>query len=502
MSGSPVERVIIAGGGTAGWMTAAALSRFLPREKTSIRLVESDTIGTIGVGEATIPPIRDFNAMLGIDEDEFLRETGGSFKLGIEFSDWGTKGERYFHHFSVFGYDMEGVPFHQFWLKLRLAGNETPLDEYTIGAHAGHAAKFIRPNTTDPRSPLSQMSHAYHIDAGRYAAYLRRYAEARGVERVEGRIVTVQRDAESGYITALDLENGTTEEGDLFVDCTGFRSLLIGETTDFDDWSHWLPCDRAVAIPSESSGEFIPYTQATAMESGWRWRIPLQHRTGNGHVYCSDYLGDDEAAMQLLELLDGKALADPNFLRFKAGRRKKFWDGNCVAIGLSAGFLEPLESTSIHLIQEGVSKLIALFPGREIDPLERETYNELLGIIFDYVRDFIILHYHATQRDDADFWNHVRTMAIPDLLAHNIELFRRRGRFFAHRSDLFTITSWIAVMIGQGIVPADYDPIVDVVPEKHLRESLTDMRNVYTEAARRMPPHAAFIDKFCKTTVE
>ncbi len=490
---------MIAGGGTAGWMTAAALSRFLPRG-TSIRLIESEDIGTVGVGEATIPPITDFNAMLGIDEDRFLRETGGSFKLGIEFRDWGRIGDRYFHPFGVFGYDIDGISFHQFWSKLRLEGDTTSLDEYSIAAHAARAAKFLRPNTTDARSPLSQLRHAYHIDAARYAAFLRRYAEEHGATRIEGRIVDVERDSETGFITSLTLKGGERVDGELFIDCTGFRSLLIGDAldVDFEDWSHWLPCDRAVAIPSESEGDFLPYTRATALGAGWRWQIPLQHRTGNGHVYCSAYLSDDEAASSLLDELGGSPLAEPNFLRFRTGRRQQFWSGNCIAIGLSSGFLEPLESTSIHLIQEGVSKLLALFPDSSFDPVERDTYNDLLRTTFDYVRDFIILHYHATQRDDTDFWNHVRTMQIPDGLARSIDLFRRRGRFFEHRADLFTITSWVAVMAGQNVLPEGYDPLVDHLSEDEVRATLDDMRAVYAEAAKRMPPHQAFIDKFCQ----
>jgi tryptophan halogenase len=496
---APIKRVVIAGGGTAGWMTAAALSRFLPHT-TDIRLVESDAIGTIGVGEATIPPITDFNTMLGIDEDEFLRETGGSFKLGIEFNNWGNIGDSYFHPFGVHGYDIDGISFHQFWSRLRLAGDTQSLDEYTIAAHAARAARFIRPNTTDSRSPLSQMRHAYHIDATRYAAFLRRYAESNGAKRVEGRIVGVDRDSENGFLTNITLENGDTVPGDLFVDCTGFRALLIGEAlgVEYEDWRHWLPCDRAIAIPSASHGEFIPYTKATALEAGWRWQIPLQHRVGNGHVYSSEYLGDDEAASRLLGELQSEALAEPNFLRFTTGRRREFWNKNCIAIGLSSGFLEPLESTSIHLIQEGVSKLLALFPDSGFDDIERDTYNELLGTTFEYVRDFIILHYHATQRDDTDFWNYVRTMDIPEKLAGNIDLFQRTGRFFAHRADLFTITSWVAVMAGQNILPAAYDPLVDRLPTDEIRATLKDMRDVYAEATRRMPPHQAFIDKFCK----
>ena len=502
MNRQPVQRIVIAGGGTAGWMTAAALSRFAPREQTSICLIESDAIGTVGVGEATIPPLSDFNTMLGIEEDDFLAKTGGSFKLGIEFSDWGRVGDCYFHPFGVYGYEVDGISFHQFLNKRRLAGDTTPLEEYSIAAHMGRGAKFLRHDTTNPRSPLSQIRHAYHIDAGRYAGFLRQYAEERGVTRIEGRITGVQQDPESGFISALAVEGGRTIEGDLFVDCTGFRSLLLGDTlgVEFDDWSRWLPCDRAVAVPSESSAEFVPFTRSVAREAGWTWQIPLQHRTGNGHVYCSEYLGDDEALEQLLSVLDGKPLADPNFLRFTAGHRRRVWEKNCIAVGLSSGFLEPLESTSIHLIQESVSKLLALFPVREIDPLEQDTYNDMIGSTFKYVRDFIILHYHATERDDSAFWNYVRTMEIPEPLMRHIEMFRRRGRFFAHRDDLFTITSWVAVMLGQNINPEDYDPLVDGLSEDNIRTTLDDIRSVYAEATKRMPPHRAYIERFCKAS--
>ncbi len=500
MHASQFFRVVIAGGGTAGWMTAAALSRFAPRAKTSITLIESDAIGTIGVGEATIPPLSDFNAMLGIDEDEFVSKTAGSFKLGIEFSDWGRLGDRYFHPFGVYGYEVDGISFHQFYNKRRLAGDTTPLDDYSIAAHMGRAAKFLRHDTTDPRSPLSQIRHAYHIDAGRYASFLREYAEVRDVARIEGRITNVHQDPESGNITALELEDDMVIEGDLFVDCTGFRSLLLGDAlgVEFEDWGHWLPCDRAVAVPTAANGEFVPFTRSVAQEAGWSWQIPLQHRTGNGHVYCSSYLGDDEALDQLLANIGREPLAEPNFLRFIAGRRRRVWEKNCIAIGLSSGFLEPLESTSIHLIQESVSKLLALFPAQGIDPMERDTYNDMIGSTFEYVRDFIILHYHATERNDSEYWNYVRIMKIPDPLAQHIDMFRRRGRFFAHRDDLFTMTSWVAVMVGQNILPDSYDPLVDGLSEDNIRATLEDVRNVYAEATRRMPPHNAYIEKFCK----
>ncbi|MFK8014625.1 MAG: tryptophan halogenase family protein [Gammaproteobacteria bacterium] len=496
---SPVRTVTIAGGGTAGWMTAAALSRFLPQASTRIRLIESEAIGTVGVGEATIPPLSDFNDMLGIGEDEFVRETGGTFKLGIEFRDWGSIGSRYFHPFSAFGVDLQGIAFHQFWLKARGLNQAAAFDDYTIGAHAARLNRFLRPDTSDPQSPLSQFRYAYHIDAGRYAAFLRRFAEARGVVRQEGRIESVELNTESGHIDALVLDSGKRESADLFIDCTGFRSLLLGDAlgVPFKDWSHWLPCDRAVAVPCAAAGAFSPYTISRAQAAGWSWRIPLQHRNGNGHVYCSTFLSDDEATRTLLKGLDGEPTGDPNLLRFRTGRRARFRHKNCVAIGLSAGFLEPLESTSIHLIQEGISKLLALFPDTAFDAVESNAYNQILGNLTDYIRDFIILHYHATQRDDAPFWDYVRTMDIPDTLRATLDLFRHKGRFFAHRSDLFTVTSWAAVMLGQHVQPDHYDPMVDALPEEQILNTLRDLHTVYGEAAVRMPPHAAFIERFC-----
>lgn len=496
-----ITRVVIAGGGTAGWMTAAALSRFLSKD-VKISLVESDTIGTVGVGEATIPPLSDFNVLLGIKEYDFLRATGGTFKLGIEFVNWGRIGDSYFHPFSTYGLDMHGIHFHQFWSKQRLTGEPFSLEDYSICALAARSGKFMQARLNDPQSPLAQIRHAYHVDANRYAAYLRKYAEARGVERIEGRIVDVELGPESGNITALKLDNGVRTEGELYIDCTGFRALLIEGAlkVGFDDWSHWLPCDRAVAIPCASKGEAMPYTRSVATPAGWQWRIPLQHRVGNGQVYCSRYMSDDEAVGNLLKVLEGEPLAPPNMLRFQTGRRKKFWAKNCVAIGLSSGFLEPLESTSIHLIQDGIAKLIATFPDKSFNQMEQDTYNGLMSANFDYVRDFLILHYHATSRDDTDFWNYVRTMPIPETLARNIAQFRHKGRFFGHREDLFKISSWVAVMVGQNILPDGYDPVVDGVPEAQVREIMADIRNVYREAVQRMPPHHAFIAKFCAGT--
>ena len=498
MSAPRVQRVLVAGGGTAGWMTAAALARFLPRD-VKVTLVESEAIGTVGVGEATLPTLADFNHMLGIQEDEFLAATGGTFKLGIEFRDWTREGSRYFHPFGRCGLDAHGVAFHQLWTRSRLAGDRWRLDEYSICTQAAMAGTFLRPDVQDPHSPLSQMRHAYHVDAGRYAAFLRQYAEGRGVQRVEGRIASVLRDSESGAITALKLEDGSSLGADLFIDCTGFRSLLLGDTlaSEFEDWAHWLPCDRAVALPSTADPALPPYTRSTATPHGWRWRIPLQHRTGNGYVYQSDRLDDDAAAAELTASLSGPALAEPNFLRFRAGRRAAFWSHNCVAIGLSAGFLEPLESTSIHFIQSGITRLLALFPEAEGNEMERERYNHQMARSFKRVRDFLILHYHANSREDGHLWQQVREMDIPESLERRLQLFRRNGHFVESPGSLFTQHNWTVVMAGQEVLPESCETPAMVMPQRELLDSLANIRQVYREAARRMPPHAAFIQRFC-----
>jgi len=495
-----ISRVVIAGGGTAGWMTAAALSRFLVPTGVTVELVESEQIGTVGVGEATIPGIIDFNRMLGIDEADFIAATKGTFKLGIEFVDWDRIGSRYLHPFGDYGFDLEGVPFHHYWLRDRFRGSDQPLAAYSMCCQAAKAGKFMRP-VSDPQSPVSQMRHAYHFDAGLYARYLRDYAEKRGVTRVEGRIKTVEQSARNGTLTALELDDGRRIEGDLFVDCTGFRALLIGETlgVDYDDWRSYLPCDRAIAVPCEKIDAAAPYTRATARGAGWQWRIPLQHRTGNGYVYSSAFMGDDEAEAALLANLDAATLGPTNKLRFTPGRRRSVWEKNCVAIGLSAGFLEPLESTSIHLIQEGVSKLLALFPRDGISQREVARYNSIIGNAYDYVRDFLILHYNATARGDTPFWDYVRTMEVPDSLTETVELFAENGRFFAHKSDLFSITSWVAVMVGQGILPRGYDVVADSITEQDLTATLASMRQTYAQAASKMPPHQAFVDHLVKT---
>lgn len=495
-----IKSIVIVGGGTAGWMAAAALSRMLGTDTLDITLIESDQIGTVGVGEATLPNIATFNKMLGIDEAQFMAATHGTFKLGIEFIDWGRKGEAYLHPFGSHGVDMDGISFHQYWARMRAQGDTTPIQEYSLSSVAAKADKFSHPSQ-DPRNVLSQISYAYQFDATAYARYLRGYAEHRGATRIEGKVVTVSQDAESGFISSVTLENGSQISGDLFIDCSGFRALLIGETlgTKYEDWSHWLPCNSAQAVACELDGPVLSYTKATAREAGWQWRIPTQHRTGNGYVYCSDYISDDEAAATLLANLDGKPLADPKQLRFTTGRRENYWVKNCVSLGLSGGFMEPLESTSIYLIQKGISNLLALFPDKSMSAIDVKEYNTLMHLEFEQVRDFLILHYTVTQRDDTPFWDYCRTMDIPESLTRKIELFKNRGRFFRYDGELFTDTSWVAVFLGQNLLPAHYDPIVDTLALARVEDSLKSMKKAMANAAKQMPSHNDYLEKYCRS---
>ncbi len=494
----PIGKVVIVGGGTAGWMAAAAAARFLDDGQRQITLVESDAIGTVGVGEATIPPILGFNQLIGVDERDFVRATGATFKLGIEFVGWDTGDDRYMHTFGTIGRDIQGLAFHQLWLKLRDHSGIGGIDAYSPGGVASSLDRFGLPNEDQRRSGASPMAYAYHFDANLYAAFLRRRAEDAGVTRIEGRIVGVDRDPDTGHVRAVRLDDDRAIEGDLFIDCSGFRSLLLGETMGvaFEDWSHWLPCDRAIAVPTEPTTPLSPYTRATARPAGWQWRIPLQHRTGNGHVYASAHMSDDEATALLLANLGGKPTADPRQLRFKAGRRAKMWEGNVVALGLSGGFLEPLESTSIHLIQTGISKLFALFPDAGFGDVERDEYNRLMGDAYTSIRDFIILHYHATRRDDFAFWRHVRTMPIPDSLTRKLALFREKGRIFRYDDELFGIPSWVQVLLGQNVIPVGYDPIVDALDEDRVADALRQMRAATLRAAEALPRHADFVARY------
>lgn len=485
-----ITRVVIVGGGSAGWMTAAALSNALSAGKCQITLVESDEIGIVGVGEATIPPIKVLNQTMGIDEVEFLRMTQGTIKLGIQFVDWAEPGRSYFHQFGPHGVQFDYAPLHQYWLKHR---HELPgIDEFSMAWAAASRGRVDRP-TQDPRLISSHFDYAYHFDAGLYARFLRQVSEKRGVERIEGRIVDVGLRADNGHVDHVVLEGGLKISGDLFIDCSGFRGLLIEGAlkTGYEDWSHWLPCNRAVAVPCESAGEPLPYTRSTAREAGWQWRIPLQHRIGNGYVYCSDHISDDEAAERLLQRLDGKPLAQPRPLRFVTGRRRQLWNRNVVAIGLASGFLEPLESTALHLVQSGISKLLALWPDRDFDPAVATEYNRLAALEFERVRDFIVLHYRLNRRTE-DLWRRTATMPIPDSLQYKIDQFARYGRIVVDGADLFGPASWLAVHLGQLNDPRRHDPLVDQRGIDGLR-FLKQQHQAMVHAAERMPGHMAFL---------
>jgi tryptophan 7-halogenase len=486
-----IRRVVILGGGTAGWMTAAALARTFGR-RLSITLLESDEIGIVGVGEATIPTIHWFNELIGLDEAAFLRATGATFKLGIEFVDWSRPGQRYFHPFGQYGIPLPGVAFHHRWLKARAEGLDLSLSAFSLANRLAQEGRFAKP-VNDGRSILSTLGYAYHFDASLYARHLRGLAEANGVARIEGKLERVERHPETGFVTALDTSRGDRIEGELFIDCSGFRALLIeGEMqAGYDDWSHWLPCDRAVAVPCERVAETTPYTRSTARAAGWQWRIPLQHRIGNGYVYNSAFLGDDEAAATLLANLDGAAMAEPRFLRFTAGNRRRAWIGNVVAIGLSAGFLEPLESTSIHLIQSGIAKLLTLFPDRGCDPALAARFNALFGADMDNIKDFLILHYHATEDRPEPLWAHCRHMALPDSLVEREREYRRSGRLMLGSEELFREASWLAVLNGQGIVAKGYHPVADTIDPAVNRTQLQRIVEAMTRAAAAQPKHDA-----------
>jgi tryptophan halogenase len=493
-----VRRIVIVGGGTAGWMTAAALGRFLKNGYCDIRLIESEQIGTVGVGESTIPPVRLFNAMLGLDENEFVRRTQATFKLAIEFRDWTRLGHSYLHPFGPYGVDMEGVSFHAYWLRLRAMGEAPGLDDYSLNARAARQSRFMRPIEAH-NSPLAHIAYAFHFDAGLYAKFLREYAEKFGVQRIEGKIVDVQLRGTDGFIEALRLASGELVEGDLFIDCSGFRGLLIEQAlhTGYEDWSHWLINDRAWAVPCASGGDRSPLTRATARPAGWQWRIPLQHRVGNGYAYCSKFVSDDAAAATLLANLDGKPLRDPFMIKFTTGRRLKSWHKNCVAIGLSAGFLEPLESQSIFLIQVAIARLLTMFPDRGFEPADMARFNRVMSYEYERIRDFLVLHFHATERADTPYWDYCRNMTIPDYLADKLALFESRGRIFRENEELFADSSWFAVMVGQGVEPRGHDPLADVMPPAELRERMTHIRQVVMKATDQMPAHWEYIAKNC-----
>ncbi|MGH8253002.1 MAG: tryptophan halogenase family protein [Steroidobacteraceae bacterium] len=495
-----IKSIVIVGGGTAGWMSACALVKSFGRAY-SIRLVESEEIGIVGVGEATIPHLSFFNKTLEIDEAEFVRQTQGTFKLGIQFKDWGRLGDTYIHGFGALGHELGSVPFHQYWLRARHARHADELGTYSLNTLAAPRGKFmVSPSDAPGNTPLANIAYAYHFDAGLYARYLRRYAEALGVVRTEGKVREVRLRPEDGYVESVVLQSGEVVAGELFIDCSGFRGLLIEGAlhTGYEDWTHWLPCDSALAVPCENVGPPTPYTRSTARSAGWQWRIPLQHRTGNGHVYSSKFISDDEAASILLKNLDGKALAEPRQLRFTTGRRRKIWNKNVLAVGLSGGFMEPLESTSIYMIQSAIGRLVLMFPTEGITPVIVDRYNEIATFESERIRDFLILHYCATERDDSPFWNYCRTMPIPEPLRDTIALFRDGGRFFRRGEELFGQVSWVQVMIGQRILPQRWHPMVDQMSDADLRAFVDHVKSVVAGCVEAMPMHQQFIDRHCK----
>ena len=497
-----VRDIAIVGGGTAGWMAAAILARRLGCASGSIRVIESPDIGTIGVGEATIPPIRLFNNALGLNEDDFLRRTQGTIKLGIEFKNWSKIGREYFHPFGLHGTRPEQVSLHQDWLKLRQLGQAGSFEDYSLNTVTARLGRVAAGADCDAAlAPL--FAYAFHFDAGLYGQYLREYAQARGVVRMERKIVKVELRSEDGFIRALQLDDGRQVEADLFIDCSGFRGLLIEQAlkTGYEDWTHWLPCDRAVAVPCESTGPLTPFTRSTAREAGWQWRIPLQHRIGNGYVYCSRFISDDEAAATLLANLDGKATAEPRFLRFTTGRRKKFWNKNCIALGLASGFVEPLESTSIHMIQKGLTHLLNFFPDRECAPVVADEFNRVAICEYERVRDFIIFHYKATERRDASLWNYCANMDIPETLAYKLSQFRNSGRVVKYGGDLFATPNWVAVLMGQEIWPERYDTLADQRDVADVRASLEVIRKTIRRAAEAAPLHEDYIAQHCHSDV-
>ena len=498
MQDSLIQNIVIAGGGTAGWMTATALAAVL-KGRVAITLVESDEIGIIGVGEATIPMVKLFNRVAGIDENEFLKATQGTFKLGIEFVNWGKLGDRYMHGFGNLGRDLWNVPFDQYWHRLRQLGQAHDLGDYSISRRAAYANKFMPPRGDVGNSPLAEITYAYHFDASLYARHLRTLCESRGVTRIEGKITQVPLRETDGHVAAVVLESGQRITGDLFIDCSGFRGLLIEGAlkTGYEDWSHWLPCDRALAVPCESAPVLTPYTRSTAHRAGWQWRIPLQHRIGNGHVFCSSHISEDEAAATLLANLDGRPLAEPRLVKFLTGMRTLGWNRNVVAIGLSGGFLEPLESTSIHLIQSTVARLIKFFPGREFSAVDVDEYNRQSRFEYERIRDFIILHYHLNQRSDSAFWRDCAHMEVPPELRQKMALFESHGRLVRMDNELFAEVGWLQVMQGQGLTPKRYHPLADLQTVQDTAEYLEGLRDLIGQCVDVMPDHAAYIAEHC-----
>lgn len=491
-----IKKVVIVGGGTAGWMAASALAKTL-NGLVAIELVESDEIGTVGVGEATIPQIKLFNQLLDLDESDFLQRTQGTIKLGIQFNNWARQGDSYLHAFGGIGINVGTLDFYHYWLKAQSIGDGSSLWDYSLNAAAAQKNVFM-PMDKVGQTRLPGLAYAYHFDASLFAKFLRGYSENIGVVRTEGKIDKVVLREADGFIESVILASGQVVSGDLFIDCSGFRGLLIEEAlhTGYEDWTHWLPCDRALAVPCESVQPLLPYTKATAHAAGWQWRIPLQHRTGNGHVYSSRFMSDDEAHAILLKNLDGKPLAEPRLLKFTTGMRKKFWNKNCVALGLASGFMEPLESTSIHLVQHALSKLIDFFPARDFSSADIAEFNRSMATEYEAIRDFLILHYHATERTDSEFWRYCKTMAVPDGLVRKMELFKTHGRTYREGYELFTEMGWLQVMLGQRLKPESYHPLADMLTEQQLHELLGNVKAIVNKAVGVMPLHGEFINGY------
>lgn len=493
-----VTSIVIVGGGTAGWMTAMALARTLGTQSCSIRVIESEGSGSASIDETTIPAIRDFNRRLGIDEQEFMRATGATFKLGIEFADWRSIGASYMHPSGPFGLDINGVGFHHYWLKQRIAGNTAPFDQFALASVAASKGRFKHP-AEDRRSVNFSYSYAVNLDASLYVEYLRGIAEKLGVQSIDGMVVDVHLRAKDGFVDSIVLESGESISGELFIDCSGSRGLLIEGAlkTGYEDWRAWLPCDSALVVQTESTGDPMPYTRATAGYAGWQWQIPLQNRVSNGHVYSSAYIGEDVAASALLSNVEGQRLTEPQLTRFTPGKRLKMWNRNCVAIGSSAGFIDPLEPTGIFLIQAAIIKLIEFFPNADFAVADTCAYNRQLDKLFDDARDFVVLHYKATQRDDSSFWDYCREMSVPDELAQRLMLFASRGVALQRRDEPFVQASWLSVFLGQGVIPEAYDPRTDCIKDSEIAEYVTNIHQQINAAAEAMPPYSETVSQYC-----
>ncbi|MBX2849621.1 MAG: tryptophan 7-halogenase [Acidiferrobacterales bacterium] len=486
-----ISKVVIVGGGTAGWISAATLAKTLGRT-IDVVLIESDEIPTVGVGEATIPTLISLHQLIEINEQEFLSAVNGTFKLGISFESWLDVNEDYIHSFGTTGKDCWAAGFQHFWLKYNQQNRAKEYGQYCAELVAAQQNRFAI-------APKHGLNYAYHIDAGLYANFLRSFAESNGAKRIEGRVVKANLHSQTGYIESVSMADGQKIEGDLFIDCSGFRGLLIEQAlhTGYDDWSHFLPADSAVAVQTEALEEPIPYTRSIARESGWQWRIPLQTRVGNGLVFCSRFMSDDHAIETLVNNIQGQTLNDPRVLKFTTGSRRQHWNKNCVAVGLSSGFIEPLESTSIHLIQRSVTRLVQMFPHNGIVQSDIKEFNHQMATEIDNIRDFIVLHYYVTNRRDSEFWRHCANMEIPDSLQHRIDLFKQTGRVFKVPTELFGENSWVQVMMGQGLVPDDYHPIVDMMDEQELESFMKTIDHGVQHLVRQLPTHNDFIRNYC-----